>query len=601
MKRKYRRKLFLIIAVIKDFFNNIKLPLGISVIFVLLFLFKPVLPNILGIKNNSSAITLLSVIAGALASILGIIIAVILVAFEILRKTYTTYAFKSFFQNKRLRELFILYISTIIVSMSTIASLSDPLKPHDISFIHVSFLFFITSILILFSYSRRIISSTQSKERIIELVNQIDYQVINSFKYFRPHVPPSIYISAIEDNPIFILSEVAIRTLKDDDRLTPKLVLVEATNKLLKMLEVHGDRRTTINAFLIIFRNTARQAVQSQQEGTLRTILDCIESIHSFCAEKQVPWNEVIELNEILSEVLEESVKAGLDETGKVGFYIIEHIMKKHLEKNVPKEDEIWTLHIRTGKEVPVDHDKSLQWEHVSMGYIGMISNLIETSIELKRGQVVSTGLHRLISIASKVIDNKLGDIQKADIIRWSYYYAKTLALKCVDEDLYKKVIGLSPFNFIAIDRALEKKTIFSKDPLLQFSEFLLQLAHKNSLDIFILNVLGTVGRGAVHKLDDDNIYKESLLFIIKVFNRLKEIIDADLSEEKRRIYLEIHSQTESLKKWMEQHNKKDQEIENNLNSTLSRFDKLETLKKEQSEGIIKWPSSQKNESGEKL
>lgn len=597
MKHKHKRMASQAIFMIKIVFNNIKLPSGIFFIFLMIWFFKPGLPNFLGIQNTSTAITLLAVIVGALASILGIIIAVILVAFEILRKTYTTYAFKSFFHNERLRELFYLYISTIIFSTLTIASVSEPLDFHKIGLVYFSLFFFIVSVAILFPYSKRIIASAQSKEGIQELVNQIDHSAISSFSYFRVGVPPSAYISVIEDNPIFILSEVAIRTLKDDDRLTPKLVLVESTNRLLKMLDTPTDRRMTINAYLVIFRNTARQAIQSRQEGTLRTILDCVETIHSCCAEKQIPWHEVIELDETLNSILEESIKTGLDETGRAGLYTIERILEEHLDKNVPKESEIWTLHIGSSKKIPVDHDKSNQWRHVSTGYIEMISSLVEKSIALKRGHVVGGGLTSLMSITSAVIDSKLGDLQKALIIWWSCYYAKTLILKCVDEGIYKEVTVLSPFNSSTINHALGKKVEYSRKLLLQFSELLFQLAQRNSLDPFILNELGTVGRGAVRKLGEDKIYKETLIFVSDVFSKLREIIEAaGLSEENKGIYLELHSQTESLRKWMQQHKKKDQEVENTINDVLSKFDELQTFKKERRERLVRWPQIDKKE-----
>jgi len=575
---------------IKNFCSNLRIALGILFIFLLIWLFGPRLPSFLGIKSLSSANTVLAVIVGALGSLLGIIIAVILVAFEILRKTYTTYATKAFFQNERLRELFVLYVSTIIVSILTIASLSYPLDSRDVCRIYISLYLFIGSISVLFPYSKEIIASAQSKEKIRELVNQVDYWAVSSFSRFRPPVPPSTYIESMEDNPIFILSEVSVRTLKDDDRLIPNLVLVESTNKLLKMLDTASNKRETINAFLIIFRNTAQQAIHYRQEGILRTIMYSIEIVHNFCAEKRIPWHEVIELNEFLNDMLEESIKVGLNQTVEHGFWMIERLMKEHLDKNVPNEDEIWDLHIRTGKEVPVDHEKSLQWENVSTEYIRMISNLVEKSIELKCGEIVRTGLSSLIRIASEVIDSKLGDLQKADIVRLCYYYAKALTLKCVDENLYKKVLALSPFEFLRIEEALENEAEFSKIPLIEFSDFIIKLAKENSLDTFDLNELGSIGRSAIDKLGKNKKYKDALIFIIDVFDKLREITETDLTEEKKRIYLAISSQAESLKNWMKQHEKKDEEVQSKLNSVLSKFSKIEVLRREQEQNIVKWP-----------
>lgn len=596
--KKCKRFLFRAQAPIKNFCSNLRLALGILFIFLLIWLFRPSIPDFLGIKNTSSANTVLVVIAGALASILGIIIAVILVAFEILRKTYTTYALTAFFENERLRELSILYVSTIIVSILTLASLPDPLDVRDVSLIYFPLFLFTICISTLFPYSKEIIASTQSKERIMKLVNDIDYSAVSIFSRFRPPVPPSKYIKSMEDNPIFILSEVSIRALRDDDRLIPNLVLTESTNKLLKMLDNGGDKRETINAFLVILKNTARIAIRSRQEGILRTVIYSIEIVHDFCAEKQIPWHEVIELNEFLADMLEESIKAGLTQPVEHGFWTIERFTKEHLNKNVPNEDEIWDLHIHTGKKVPVNHDKSLQWWHVSQEYPMMIRTLVEKAIELRRARMASVGLGSLIRIASEVIDSQLGDLQKSRVVSWCYYYAKTLTLKAVDENLYRRAGFLSPFRSLRIKEALEKEVEFSKEPLIQFSDFIIKLTQKDSVDAFDLNELGTIGRGVVDKLGKNKIYKEALFLIIEVFDRLRKIVGADLTEEKKPIYLKINSQVKSLKEWMEAHKKEDRDVEKKLNSLLSRFSKVEKLKTEYKESIIKWPEIVKKGEG---
>lgn len=588
--REYKRILFRTRSMIRNFCSTHRLALSILFIFLLIWFFKPKLPNFLEIKDTSSAITILAVIVGALASILGIIIAILLVALEILRKTYTTYALRTLFENKQLKILFISYVSTIIVSILAIASLSDPLEPRDIGLTYFSLYLFIICISTLFPYSKQIIASSESKERITNLVNRIHYSAVSYFSRFRPPVSPKRYIASMETNPIFILSEVSIRALKDDDRLIPNFVLFESTNKLLNMLDTADDKRETINAFLIILKNTARVAIRSRQEGILRSVIYCIEGIHDFCAEKRIPWHEVIELNEFLEDMLEDSIKVGLGNTVGFGFSRIQSIMKVHLDKNIPGEDEISDLHIRTGKKVPHDTEKTVQWDQVSTEYIRMISNLVEKSIEYKFGQAVSTGLFTLKTIASGVIGSELGDLQKEQIVADCYFHAKSLTLKCVDENLYRRITGLSPFNFHDIIDALKKETAFSRIPLGEFSDLIIKLAQKSSLDTFVLNQLAGIGRYVVGKLDGNKLYKEALLFIIDVLNRLREIIEKDLSEEKKRIYLAINSQTESLKDWMKHGKKKDKNVETKLNTVLSKFSKVEMLRRELSEKTVRWP-----------
>ena len=579
--------------------SSYRVGIFLAILFLLSFFSKIKIPNILGISSVQIATTILSVIIGSLASVLGIIIAVILVAFEILRKSYNIYAFKTFFKDEKLKELIILYIFTIIASLITLSTLSVPLNSRSINLIYTSLFLFIISLVILFPYSRIIISSTKSKEKIKEIVDQIDYSTIHSLNYLRPSIPPSVYISQMEENPLFILSEVGIRTLKDDDRLTPKLILVECGNKLLKMLGDFPDsKRGVINSFLIVFRNISRQAINLHQEGTLITVLDVIETLHNFCAENKTPWHELIELNQFISDFLQETLIAGLDEITSRGLYMIERIMKKHVEKNIPKEEEIWILHFHQNKNNKIKHDakKDLQWEHVSNEYIRILSNITEKAIRLHKGETVRTGMHALSSVVSEVLNMQLGDLQKHFIIRWCCYYMKDLTIKSVEENLYTRVLAINPFSYLGIDRALDQKKEFSKEPLIRFCETLILLNKRNALDTFVLNELGAIGRSCVHKLDEHSLYKEALIFIVKTFNKLREDVEKEINNSNiKRIYIELRDQVFSLKRWMKDYNKKDEEIEILIENTLSSFDYYEELKNELEKGIIKWPTLKDN------
>lgn len=574
---------------------------GITAIFLTIGVYIPqlpsFLPNVLEIKNISAGIAVLSMIIGSLAAIMGIVIAVMLVAFEILRKTYSTYAFKSFFQNKHLKELFSLYISTIIISVLTLVSLSDPLSSRDINLIYFSLLLFVGSLLILFPYSQQIISSTQSKKRIKDVIERIDEKEIEFFRLqnylmVTPVLDDGDYdvgTPLIEENPIFILSEVSVRALKDDDRIIPRFILAESTKKLLTILknvENYNEARKTINVFLSIYKNTANHATKSRQEVILHAILGAFEGIHSFCAENKLPWNVVIELNDALVEIIEETIKNDLINVSQHGLYTIGRIMKMHLEKNIPYEDEIWIWSDETAQQDP---DKDLQWVEVHDRYIQMVSDLAETAIDVKKSEVVSTGLLVLENMASEVMHLDLGDLQKTSIIRWCYYYVKKLVLKCVDDGLYSERT-FRPNYFATYGTALEKRAKYSNIPLTTFSDILIQLAQRKSLNRLILNDLVIFGRGSsFDKIDKDVIYKDSILFIIRTFNKIKKIVGKDLNEENKQIYIEINKQLNSFRKRMDISKKKDSDVENALNDVINSFSKLDQIKSEYEKDMITW------------
>ena len=575
------------------------------IIIVILFLagwLSPVeVPNFLNITNITGAVTTSVIIAGSLAAILGIVVAILLVVLEVLRRTYASYALKEFFQSKQLKRLFVLYISTILISTVGVANVKEPLSSRNINILYLSMALFVTCMIILYPHFRTILFSTGSKRRIRKIAAMINYQDVWSLTRRHAQTPASDYISAIEENPIFVLSEVAIRTIKEGDRITPKVVLMESTQKLLSMIgEIDNaqEKRGFINAFSIIIRNSAKQAILERQGGTLRTVLDIIEDVHTYSAANKLPYYTLYEIDELLGEILKEAIQSDFDEIAREGMWLIKRVAQKHLKANVPEESEIYLLQIRKDRktDVPHDTDKDLQWEHVSSAYIGMLGRLTEEAIELKKGYLAATGMRCFPSLASEINNYGLGPLQKEDIVRWCYYYAKKLTLKCADEGLYGKVLMLSPFEASSINRILEKRADFSKEPLLAFGETLVQLAQKTPLDRYTLNNLGAIGRGCVNKVDNGNIFTEALLYICRVFDKIREILETENIPENRNAYVEASQQVKSLVKWFESKDKHNKRIEEELAKVIGNFNKrlqdFGTLYKSKT---VKWPADEKS------
>ena len=562
---------------------------GIAAIFLTIWAYTPqlpiFLPNVLEIRNVSVGISVLSTIIGSLSAILGIVIAVMLVAFEILRKTYSAYAFKNFFQDEHLKEIFSIYTSTIIVSVLALASLSDPLNSRDINLIYLSLTLFVGSLLVLFPYSQKIISSTQSNKRIGDLVKRIDSKETKFFRRQNYLRDPTL----IEENPIFILSEVTVRALKNDDQILSHFIVDKSTEKLLTILnnvDNYDEAGETIDAFLNIYKNAASQATKSCQERTLYEVLGAIEGIHYFCAENKIPWNVVIGLNDTLVEIIEGTTESDLINASQQGLYAIGRIMKMHLEKNSPYEDEIWLLSTKDDKNIQDEINKDLQWADISDRYTRMISSITETAIELQKGEIVNTALYVLEGIALAVMDMNLGDRQKTLIIERCYYDVEKIVLKCVDAGLYRKGTIKPPSAFV---NASKKEAKFSNIPVIAFSNILIQLAQRNLLDSFSLNMLGTFGRSSIHKIEEGEFYKDSILFIIKTFNKIKNIIEEDLNEENKLFYMELNTQLNSFKKWMENYKKNDSDVETALSDAINSFSKVGQIKSEYEKDTIIW------------
>jgi len=179
--------------------------------------------------------------AGILASILGIVVAILLVAFELLRRTYSHYGFSTIFRDRHLIRLIVLYSITIVVALFVAGRLSDPLTPTDASLCHLVFALFVAAIAILFPSCRNIIGETHSESRIRTLVGAIDLAAVRQI-WVDPVEGPCEHVSEVARNPIYVLGQAVTRFIQDDDRVSAQVLIIRTTERLAELLEAATDK-----------------------------------------------------------------------------------------------------------------------------------------------------------------------------------------------------------------------------------------------------------------------------------------------------------------------------------------------------------------------
>ena len=565
------------------------------------------LPNFVIVSSTLTASTLLTTIIGALSSILGVLIAVILLAFNILRKNYNKYAFRIFFKDKNLSLLVTFYILTIILSYLTLITLSDPLKFQSTNLVELSIISFVISLCMLFPLSSSIISSTQSKEKIEKIVNQIDGDTVQVYK-FRRDIMASYSNYKIEENPIFILNELSERTLKDGDWLTSILILEKCQNKLFKLL-VDFDKQTDnnkytirsiINVFLIVLKTISYGSIKTNKDGTLTNVFRFIENLHIYCSENKVIWHNCVELNYFIKNILEELLINKSDNNVRLGLKMVSRIMQYHLEKNIPSDEEILELRFLEDKNVNYEHydtSKNLQWLNVSDEYIKIISEITKKAIELGNDEIIDEGLSNLLEIIVKTLDmpsSELTILQKQIIVRNCCRQIDDLISFKSDKGVYGGNFAIEYFT-TAIEKAIELEEKILIQIMFTYAHVLIVLIQGKMMDQMLLNELGTLGRKFTKEIDNNSLYKKSLIFIITTFDKLKESVEEDITNNNL-LYLEICEQVYSIKTWMKKENKQDKEVDQLIEYTLSSFTDYEDIKNNVMNNNITliWPSLEK-------
>ncbi len=566
----------------------------IIILTLLLLGFIPISLQNYIIKDVSIVSTILSAIIGASASILGIVTAVLILSLEILRRKYAGRAIQEFFKTKLLKGLYVAFISTILTSILSLSQIDPIIEESNFYLIYLSIGLFIYSILILFPHLKKILTSSVSNSKIIEIVNDIDYRDINENNELYLGTHKDKFLDILENNPLLQLEEMIINSISNNDRKTPIRIIIELSKKLesiINSLTEMDYRRDYINGFTHIFGLAVKESIYHNQYEIAFTTIGEMRNLHLLFADKKVKWSDMIEFNETFNSIVKYALLKDADKIVTRCLHTYAGINNAHFKKNTPKEDDIWDMRIRKGlkRDEKVDHDISLHWQHVSDDYIRNISNICEEAISLNMVSVVRTGLSAIDSINTFVIQSKsLGDYQKEYILRNSYYSSTNILEQCIPNKNMKSIIRYIHRSWV-VDKALDENTIYSKIPLTSLGKILQSLSKAKKLNYMLLNDLGTVGRGCVRKVHKNKLNRESVEYISEVFNRLRKDIGEPITDYDFRILKDIYSQQQSLLEFMERTKVEDKPTSILIKDMLEKFGDIRTIE-EQIKSEVKWP-----------
>jgi hypothetical protein len=146
----------------------------------------------------------------------------------------------------------------------------------------------------------------------------------------------------------------------------------------------------------------------------------------------------------------------------------------------------------------------------------------------------------------------------------------------------------------LSITNLLDKNERYSIEPLRTMGDILIMLNRRHKLDPFILNELRAMGRSCIRKIGKNDLYEQALVFIARVFSKIGADIEAGITEQNKKVYVEAYHQTESLQRWLEDSkldSKKRDEMKGVIADTLSGFLVYKETKESIEKEAAEWPT----------
>ena len=222
-----------------------------------------------------------------------------------------------------------------------------------------------------------------------------------------------------------------------------------------------------------------------------------------------------------------------------------------------------------------------------------MLFSVGEKAADAFQSSVVSSCLFSLSHFLGGVPRMTLGELQKADLIGWGYFYLQQMVLKAVDADKKRVSFYFPDVMGSDIRQLHESGAAYWNHPLIRFGELIVQLAKRNRLDWHVLNNLGATGRGLVEMASRHQDYADALAFVLSVFEKVKDLTEQSTSEIGKKAYLDTHDQLVSIQGWTGS-DKLPEPIKAELIRILSGFSEVERLKGVAGSDELRWPAGGK-------
>ena len=535
--------------------------------FFLIFFLPYSIPNFLGINlfDHDTLIKLLSNISVILSSIFGIIIAIFLVAFQIFKDRYVSYSLGNFFKDSNFSAFFILYLTTISMSLISIFFIDNSI--YQITIITIkNLLYYLLALFIicltwLYPFLKKILTSEYPNVKVINILKKIDYSDVKLYieKYSNELISNKDYFDE-NKNPHLFLEEMFINSVKRRDGIAINKYFRALRNKFFYLLEHSDDieqRKDIFTFFRDIYISTAQIAIKENEKSILMIVLDSLIPIYLFCFEEDMIDESLNILDKTLQEILLLLVenKHVLPIRLAVYLYAIKDNIVSILEK-------------KTVENITDDCNIKKQ--------VDILFSVIDRSIENHCENYAKEGANRLIDVYYEVIENnKIGQNAKKSIfinINAIYEY---FVFKMVDRGLYDVNVLIYAFNSDKIlDISLNNKK-YGNYPLIFSCEVMIELLKKDILDDFSLENLERIARGVIPEKEEKGIenYEEYLLYILNVFDKLRHMIEKSSNKSILHKYKKLYEQVISINNLINEKKNRFKRINKKVDKIIGTFE----------------------------
>lgn len=530
--------------------------ISICLILIYLLIFPLSEYSFIEVKVSLSMLReMISIVIGSISSILGIVIAVYILAFSLFEKNFSSISYSIFVNSGQLIRYFQLCFITILVMISANFLLDESLSNVGINMLGYGLILYVYSLLQIYPTIKKIINESKSNKPVEVMLSELNEDSANIFLMSQD-------FKKLSNNAFYILTMLSRNFIINNEKLIINNILDKCTELIKAKIDTTNvteanQIRDYMNAFVKLFKALMKDSEDQKQMWILHRLLIMYIEIRKYSLIKKVPYYDFIEYEEIIHDMCIRHIKTNFSELGRRYVHFLSDFMIQNIEYDLPAETEllVFQMHNKATQKINYDHLKGAQWEYIGSTIFSRINSIAEAAIKNRDYEVFTSCKFVYNSIFSYILKSeKLGSKQKRLMIITGSYNFSNLLKQSLEENPDQHL--LSTYNILTLHSEIENNDELNIILCNDFVELFPFLAKHKKLNSFIINEYGTLGRTLSKYISKSENIELIVKKLIKVMVSTSNTIISKIDLYTLTTYIETYKQVESIIKWTERENK---------------------------------------------
>lgn len=519
---------------------------------------------------------MISIVIGSISSILGIIIAVYILAFSLVERNFSSISNSIFTNSIQLIRYLQLCVITILVMISANFLLDESLSNLGINTLGYGLILYIYSLLQIYPTAKKIINESKSNKPIEELLSKLNEDSARIFI-------SSQDFEKLSMNAFYLLSMLSRNFIVNNEKLIINKILNKC-NELIKEkikttnITEANQIRGYLNAFVKLFKVIMKDAEDQQQIWILHRLLTIFMEIRKYGVKRKVPYYDFIEYDAMIHDMCIRYIKMSHPELSRSYVHFLSEFMKENIEFNLPAETDLLAFHIHDKETIKKGYDpiKSAQWDYIGRIVFYKINNVAETAIKYRDYEVFSTCEFVYNNMFSYILKSeKLGNKQKRFMISTGSYHFSELLKQSIEETPDQNLLTTYETFMLTgeIDDNGELNIILCND----FISLFPIIAKHKKMNSYIVNEYGTLGRSLSEYISNNENIELIVIKLLQVMVSTSKSMISKIDIYTLTTYIEIYKQVESVIKWTERKNK-NKELITKMKNILEEMNEYQNI-----------------------